>query len=316
MTERRFSLDQRIVAALQVDGRCSWSRIAQALGEPERNVTRHGIALLESGRVAVTAVANSGGTAIVRLQCSPGTVRVAASALAQRSDCIFVYILTGTADCVAEIHVSRDRLPKLVMDELPATMGVVRSWTDPVLRYFRTVREWEAGVLTPAEKEAIGGVSPPATFHTDLERGTRDPVDRTIIRELMQNGRVGTTALARTAGVSEATARRRVQSLLAEGAISLRVVVDPALFGLRAEAMLFIKTQRNRIEPLVRGMLEMPYVRYAAGTAGEYQVVANIAAPDESVLYDYITTAPWVADAAALETNMVVQAVKRSGRAM
>ena len=157
-------------------------------------------------------------------------------------------------------------------------------------------------------------MSPPATFLTDLERGTRDPVDRTIIRELMQNGRVGTTALARTAGVSEATARRRVQSLLAEGAISLRVVVDPALFGLRAEAMLFIKTQRNRIEPLVRGMLEMPYVRYAAGTAGEYQVVANIAAPDESVLYDYITTAPWVADAAALETNMVVQAVKRSGR--
>lgn len=60
----------------------------------------------------------------------------------------------------------------------------------------------------------------------------------------------------------------------------------------------------------------MPYVRYAAGTAGEYQVVANIAAPDESVLYDYITTAPWVADAAALETNMVVQAVKRSGRTM
>lgn len=131
MTERRFSLDQRIVAALQVDGRCSWSRIAQALGEPERNVTRHGIALLESGRVAVTAVANSGGTAIVRLQCSPGTVRVAASALAQRSDCIFVYILTGTADCVAEIHVSRDRLPKLVMDELPATMGVVRAGPTP-----------------------------------------------------------------------------------------------------------------------------------------------------------------------------------------
>ena len=316
MAKCRFSLDQRIVAALQVDGRASWSRIAQALAEPERNVTRHGIALVESGLVAVTAAANSSNTAIVRLQCSPGTVRVAAHALAQRSDCIFAYVLTGTADCIAEIMAPRDRIQKLVMDELPATTGVLRCWTDPVLRYFRTVRDWEPGVLTPAEKAAMTtGTAMPA-FRVDPLGAQRDTVDKMITRELTANGRVSATSLARTAGVSEATARRRVQSLLTDGAVSLRVVVDPSMFGLRSEAMVLIKTQRNRIEPLVRGMLKAPYVRYAVGTTGEYQVVANITAPDEVVLYDYITTEPWVADALALGTNMIVHAVKRSGRAL
>lgn len=56
------SLSTEYTAALQVDGHASWSRIAQALGEPERNVTQRGMALRESGRVAVTAIEITSGT--------------------------------------------------------------------------------------------------------------------------------------------------------------------------------------------------------------------------------------------------------------
>ncbi|WP_255309423.1 hypothetical protein [Rhodococcus wratislaviensis] len=50
------------------------------------------------------------------------------------------------------------------------------------------------------------------------------------MRELNFNGRASTTSLARSAGISEATARR-VHALLAEGVIRLR-----AMLGLHAEA--------------------------------------------------------------------------------
>ena len=49
-------LHLRIIAALQVDGRAPWSRIADALGEPERTVARYGVELLERGVVTVAAV--------------------------------------------------------------------------------------------------------------------------------------------------------------------------------------------------------------------------------------------------------------------
>lgn len=54
--EQLDALDRRIAAALQIDGRASWRRIASALGEPERKVARRGLRLLESGRVSVTGL--------------------------------------------------------------------------------------------------------------------------------------------------------------------------------------------------------------------------------------------------------------------
>ena len=48
---------------------------------------------------------------------------VAAQALAQGSDRIFAYVLTGTADCIAEIMATREWIEKLIMDGSPATTG-------------------------------------------------------------------------------------------------------------------------------------------------------------------------------------------------
>jgi DNA-binding Lrp family transcriptional regulator len=44
-------LDRRIVGALQIDGRASWRRIAEVLGEPERTIARRGSALASGFRV-------------------------------------------------------------------------------------------------------------------------------------------------------------------------------------------------------------------------------------------------------------------------
>ncbi|MFP3463138.1 Lrp/AsnC family transcriptional regulator [Arthrobacter globiformis] len=91
------SLERQIVAALQLDPRCPWRKIAAVLGEPERTVARRGAQLLESGAVAVAAVRPHPASMLVEMRCTPGTARAAAQSLAQRPDTTFVYTVTATA---------------------------------------------------------------------------------------------------------------------------------------------------------------------------------------------------------------------------
>lgn len=97
------ALERQIVAALQLDPRCPWRKMAAVLGEAERTVARRGSQLLESGAVAVVGIRPRPAVVLVEMRCMPGTVRAAANALSQRADTTFVYTTTGTGDCVAEV---------------------------------------------------------------------------------------------------------------------------------------------------------------------------------------------------------------------
>lgn len=108
MEGREFDeLDRRIVAALQVNGRASWRRIADVLGEPFRTVTRRGVALLESGAVRIAGLASLGPTHLVELECEPGRLDDVATKLAGMPDVIFVYALTSPMRLIVEVHCGR-----------------------------------------------------------------------------------------------------------------------------------------------------------------------------------------------------------------
>ena len=47
--------NQKILEALHIDGRASWQRIAEAIGENERTVARRGSALIADGTVKIVA---------------------------------------------------------------------------------------------------------------------------------------------------------------------------------------------------------------------------------------------------------------------
>ncbi|MFF2507388.1 Lrp/AsnC family transcriptional regulator [Streptomyces sp. NPDC058067] len=306
------ALDRRIVAALQIDGRASWRRIAGALGEPERKVARRGLRLLESGDVAVRGLVMRGETVILRMTCRPGTVRDAAVAAARRADCIFSYALAGPVDCVAELQCPPGRLGPLMLDEVPALPGLVSQSVSPVLRYFRTVHEWSPGILDAGEVEALGGPSgtvgepvPP-----DVEVG---PEELAILGALAEDGRRTHEDLAAVAGVSVATARRRVEMLTRDGVVSIRAVVEPALLGLPVEALLWIRTRPDEVEKVGRLLVESPLVRYAAVVMGEHQLLVDVTQPSKAALHEFLTAAPWVRHVEAVQSHLVVDAFKRSG---
>jgi DNA-binding Lrp family transcriptional regulator len=316
-TQPQVPLDRRIIGALQVDGRASWRQIAAVLDLPERTVARHGSRLLEEGTVVVTGLASrsrvgAGEPLVLRARCRPGTARVAASAIAQRRDSIFSYVVSGPCDVVGELTCPEERLASVLVDELPSIPGIAELSTSPVLRYYRTVHDWMPGLLTEAEHGALAREVPdiaPSDAGAPVRLGS---VDRVVLRALAEDGRRTSEELARLAGVSDATARRRVDALRAAGLVYFRAVVEPASIGLPVEALLWIRVAPHRLEALGSALAGVPYVRYAAALAGEFPLVVDLTVATTAALHEVLTTAPWLGPVESVEISTTVESFKRS----
>lgn len=307
-------LQQRIVAALQVDGRAPWRKIADSLGEPERTVARYGTEMLESGRVVIAAVSHSEHSMVLSCKSAAGTARLNGEALAQRADVTFCYLTTGSSDVVAEIGY-RDNLRELLTLQLPATAGLQSLTAFPVLKYFKTIRGWRTGALTEAEAQAL--LSPTGRDRTEWTLPeTRGPKDEDIIGALQDDGRVSVEALARRTKMSQTSVARRVEWLLGSGQFSIRALVDPVIVGFEVEALLWVRAPSHRVEALGRELRQWPEVRYAAAIAGDAQLVVNVTVKNHLELYRLLSRPVWEQHATHVSTDLIIESRKRGGRSM
>lgn len=304
-------LERRIAEALQIDPRASWRRIARALGEHERLVTRRGTALLESRRVVVAGVRLEGMTTLVRGICHPGARLTAAEALALRPDSTFTYVLSGAFDVVAEIH-RRPHAPAYSLDA-SITPGLARAETLPILRYFRTIRGWRLGALTEAEARTLAR-GPSETFPDDETPGVDSPVDAAIVDALTGDARMSLDEMARRAGVSESTVRRRLDLLQEGNQVSIRALVEPAEAGFRTEALLWMRVAPHRIHQVATAVAADRRARYVAAVAGSCQVMADVTVPGPDALYRLLTESPWASHVESFDVSMVTGARKRGGQ--
>lgn len=303
-------LDRRIACALQVDGRATWTAIGQALGESERTVLRRGSRLLAE-RLVVVAARPPGTSTVIGIRCEPGLARTTARALAQRPDTVIVHLVTGDPDCIAVISSRPDGLARLILDDIPGIRGISRTFSQPVLQRVHSIAEWHPGLLTGAEIAAlrrprpepgVGGAAGPA-----------DRADQSILRALIDNGRASVEELARLAGLSDSTVRRRIESLTQHGTLTIRAVVDPALFGLPVEAVLRLTVSPDRVDEVAGELAASAHARYVAVTTGNEQIFALVAVPDTAALHRFVTASTWVGHVRHVVTSLILATAKRGG---
>ena len=212
----------------------------------------------------------------------PGTSRAAAEALAQRRDSTFSYLMTGGADCVAELLMDPQEVSNILATEVPSTVGLLRAASYPVLRYFRSIRGWNSGVLTDAESMALrSDLTVDFTANhalRPLQSAVPSPLsgqDLRLLDALVEDGRSSLEALARRAGVSETTARRRSEWLLRNNLVSIRAIVEPASLGLPLEAFLWIKAAPGKVDAI--GRARGPMVAASSGAVPITSTAAVVA---------------------------------------
>jgi DNA-binding Lrp family transcriptional regulator/CheY-like chemotaxis protein len=139
-----------------------------------------------------------------------------------------------------------------------------------------------------------------------------DALDRQIISLLQKDGRACYVALARALGVSEATARRRVERLIAEGVVEVVACVEPRRVGFQAEALVYLQVDLDKLTQIGQRLAAMPEVREVLYTSGAHDLVLRVALPSGDDLLPFLTqrVAP-VPGIKATQTSHVLQVEKR-----
>jgi Lrp/AsnC family transcriptional regulator for asnA, asnC and gidA len=124
-----------------------------------------------------------------------------------------------------------------------------------------------------------------------------DDVDKAIIEQLQQDGRLPYTKLGAAVGLSEAAVRQRVQRLVESGVVQIVAVTDPLTLGFRREAMIGLK-----IEGDLRGVADtiasIPEVSYVVVVSGSFDLLMEVVCEDDdhllALLNDKVRSIPGV----------------------
>lgn len=110
-------------------------------------------------------------------------------------------------------------------------------------------------------------------------------LDRELIRNLQQDGRMTFVDLAETLKVAEKTVRKRVAELRSTGLIEITAVTDPRLFGYEAVALLGLRMAGSQTRSaLAHDLFEIPAVDYVVTTKGRYDLLVEVLCPHDSDL--------------------------------
>jgi DNA-binding Lrp family transcriptional regulator len=111
-----------------------------------------------------------------------------------------------------------------------------------------------------------------------------DAVDRRILAELQQDGRLSVTDLATRIGLSISPTHRRLRDLERSGAIrGYRAVVDPEAVGLTFEALVFVTMRQEDRDTLLgfeAALAEVPNVLQAQRLFGDPDYLVRVRTKD------------------------------------
>ncbi|MET7454267.1 Lrp/AsnC family transcriptional regulator [Streptomyces sp. NPDC005574] len=285
-------LDVRLLSALEVDGRASFSRLGEVLGVSDQTVARRYRRLCAEGGLRIVAVRD--GTRLghdqwtLRLRCVPDSALAIAQALAKRPDTSWIGIASGGTEVIFGTRPrSADDRDDLLLGKLPRTPRVMEIRAHQTLhRFYGGPTGWlgKSGALTPGQVAALrpGPV-------TGRPAARIDPEDEPLLAVLERDGRATHPELQRATGRSESAVKRRLAALLGSGAVYIDVEYHAEAIGYPAFAFLWITTAPAALRTVGEALAEHDEIAYAVATAGPCSIVATSVTRSTADLYAYLS---------------------------
>ncbi|MEV0093659.1 Lrp/AsnC family transcriptional regulator [Streptomyces sp. NPDC050738] len=314
-------LDQRLVAALQCDGRITAERAAHALGVAAATVRRRLHALTADGtvRVVISPVARprnggSAGALFLRIRVLRGKLDTIVAALAAREDIPFIDVSAAGDEIFAVARTEPGSRDPLVFRQLPSTQAVTSLESATVLHVFRLTSEWRHQVLTASERAALSPPEPSASGTSGPYGIDTDPLEQSLIDALTPDARLPAATVAARTGHPETTVRRRIAQLAAQARLITQVLIDPRKLGLPIEAKLLLHVAPDHLAAAGRAMADHPSVHGAFATSGPSNLHAAAYFPDLTALYGFLSRDLVGLGITQVETAIVSRAAKRAPR--
>lgn len=142
-----------------------------------------------------------------------------------------------------------------------------------------------------------------------------DGIDRKILRELQQDGRISWVELGERVNLSPSACQRRVQALTDDGVITgFAARISPAAMGFEIEAYLSVRVERHdvmRAQEFRKAILAYPEVLTCRMMTGDIDFLLRVVAKDVQSYGQFveqkILSLPGVTDAS---TSIVLDQIK------
>lgn len=285
-------LDLRLLCALELNGRASFSRLAAVLGASDQTVARRYRRLCSEGGLRVVAVRDAERLGqdqwTLRLRCVPDAALTIADALAKRPDTNWIGLASGGTEIVfgTRPRSAGDR-DDLLLGKLPRTPRVLEIRAHQMLhRFYGGPTGWlgKFGVLRDDEIAALRPEPVPDAGPARIE-----PSDEPLLAVLERDGRAGYPELQRATGRSESAVKRRLAALLGSGAVYIDVEYHSEIFGFPTAAALWITTTPATLHAVGEALATHDQIAHAAATAGPSNLTATAVFRDTAELYAYLS---------------------------
>ncbi|MCT9111645.1 Lrp/AsnC family transcriptional regulator [Streptomyces mirabilis] len=285
-------LDLQLLAALELDARAPFSRIAAVLGVSDQTIARRFRRLSAEGGLRVVAVRDAERLGqsqwMLRLRCAPDSAETIAEALAKRPDTAWIGLASGGTEVVC---MTRPRSPgdhdDLLLGKLPRTPSIMEIRAHQILnRFFGGPTGWISrfDALTDEQLAALRPRFPEPSGPARI-----DPEDEPLVAALERDGRATYPELQRATGRSESVVKRRLAALLASGAVYVDVEYHSETLGYGCAAVLWITAAPAALHSVGEALATHDEIAFAAATAGPSNIVVTAVARDTAGLYAYLS---------------------------
>jgi len=269
-------LDQRLIHAVQVSPRASWSALAPIVGADPVTLSRRWTRLVDQGIVYVTAYGSAAPSTLVliEIECSPGETLAVAETLGQDPEAFTIDLTAGGRDIFVTLAVpDAEALAVWTLERIRGVSGVRSMRTHLVSETVRDARGWRLRALTTQEVTQIEGLerrAPAASVRMSVDQRNA------IAAELAYDGRVGITELASRLGMAPRRVRDAIAEMRESGRLAIRVDVARRYTPWPIYAWYFLRVPAAMASRIGAQLGRVEEVRLVANTVGEYNVIMAV----------------------------------------
>jgi Lrp/AsnC family transcriptional regulator for asnA, asnC and gidA len=151
------------------------------------------------------------------------------------------------------------------------------------------------------------------THNVGTPRHYLDATERRMVELLQQDGRLTVTQLARSLGVTDVTARRKLKRLLGDGIIRVVATVDPFDVGYETPVIIGLKVQRGELDSVAEQLSALPQVRYVGASTGRVDLIIEVVIRTNQDLAGFLMNElAQIEGITDSETNLIVRIYKQS----
>lgn len=266
--------DLRLLHAMQIDPRATWSELAPIVGPDAGTLARRWARLSDEGIAWVTGYAIRGQGALLEVECDLAHLDDVAAALQADSHVAVLDHTSGSRDLLALVQApDLGALSDYAVRRLARLPGIRSVRTHLTNELLIDASSWRLRALSAEEAARI---RPPRPPRPRAARHVPDDLRAALERELWRDGRMPIAMIAERTGFAPQRIADAIATLRQRGDLRFRVDLARGRTGWPIYTWYFVEAPARIIEAARTAITSVPEVRLAMTSASRYNLIMAV----------------------------------------